>query len=104
MKWIKLRRGCRLKDEKSCGFTCPLNPYLLLIIFILLTSIARVFGQEARFGTLTKLKEPLPSYDTIPLQPIIDAAAPGEYIALKAAVYTGLFIFLPMASFSMDRV
>jgi len=89
MKRIKLRKGCRLEDGKPRGLLCSLNPYLLLIIFILLTSIIRAFGQETRFGTLTKLKEALPSYDTIPLQPIIDSAAPGEYIALKPAVYSG---------------
>ena len=60
-----------------------------VLLFLFLTFA--LFGQQPQpvYGTLTKLQKPLPGYDTIPLQPLIDSAQPGEHILLKAAVYTG---------------
>lgn len=61
--------------------------FLLFLFFSVSASL--LYAQEPVYGTLTRLQPALSSYDTIELQPIIDAAAPGDTIRLKPAVYTG---------------
>jgi nitrous oxidase accessory protein len=63
--------------------------YFLLLFLFFTVSIPLLYAQEPVYGTLTQLQTALPSYDTLELQPIIDAAAPGDTIFLKPAVYTG---------------
>ncbi len=69
------------------GFFHSLKTGIIFLIFLLAGFITK--AQEPVYGTLSKLQQTQPGYDTIPLQPIIDAAQPGSYILLKPAVYSG---------------
>ncbi len=78
------------KEKKLSGFLF----YFFIKIFIFsilvfLISINNANAQQPVFGTIIKLQQPLPSYDTISLQPIIDTSGPGTVINLKPAVYKG---------------
>lgn len=72
------------------GFLLFLIRKISIVLTILFITIPHYAGaQQAVYGTLYKLQPALPGFDSIPLQPIIDAAAPGDTIHLKPAVYIG---------------
>ncbi|UBM61767.1 nitrous oxide reductase family maturation protein NosD [Candidatus Sulfidibacterium hydrothermale] len=63
----------------------------LLMAFLIFGWPANGRGQTEQpvYGTLTQYDLTTTGYDSIPLQPIIDNAEPGQHILLKPAVYTG---------------
>ncbi len=76
------------EENRLSGFCFYLKAgFTGLLLMLVVTVVAR--AQEPRYGTLTTFTEPPASYDTIALQPIIDAAEPGTHILLKPAVYSG---------------
>jgi nitrous oxidase accessory protein len=90
MERTKLFMNCSINGQyivRSIFFL----PRLIGALFVLalLFPGLKSFAQDEISGTYYKLQKPPASADTIELQPLIDAAKPGDTILLKPIVYSG---------------
>lgn len=87
MKLVRFGKLFSMNNHRLTGFFRFVKGSLTLFFMLVLAMVSQ--AQKPVYGTLTQLQQPLPGYDTIPLQPIVDAAEPGTRILLKPAVYSG---------------